>query len=326
MGARSILASGLGWVVATASCAEMLGGLEEGTLRDPGVSISTDGGSKDASAPVCVAPWLPGYAHRTVFDVARDGGASGVDLPLRLGFDTRSAIAAGKMRFDGADIRVTGSDALTPMPYWIETGLGGEGTSLWTKLAAASTSVFLYYGNPTAEPQSSRSAVFIEGIVENAQFDRGTAPWIATQATNGGTSTLDIGHAEASISFDRDPASAPSSIGWCQAVTFPDGGRYRIVVDVTLPEIAKARPQIWIGGLSGALIWGSRLAVGPFRGVTTSAIDPGSTLLCLGATLDATDWRQWITIRFSNLRVVPEAFGEANAGLPRAEESACSER
>ncbi|MEA3439395.1 MAG: DUF2341 domain-containing protein [Chloroflexota bacterium] len=53
---------------------------------------------------------------------------------------------------DGSDLRVTSSDGITPIPFWIESwDSGGEQASLWIKvpiIPLAGTTVYLYYGNP----------------------------------------------------------------------------------------------------------------------------------------------------------------------------------
>jgi uncharacterized repeat protein (TIGR01451 family) len=53
-------------------------------------------------------------------------------------------------RSDGADIRITDSDGITPIPFWIESWNPSTSATIWVKMPAiplAGTSIYIYYGN-----------------------------------------------------------------------------------------------------------------------------------------------------------------------------------
>ncbi len=54
-------------------------------------------------------------------------------------------------RSDGADLRVTASDGITPIPFWIESWIpASTSASIWVKMPEiplGGTSIYLYYGN-----------------------------------------------------------------------------------------------------------------------------------------------------------------------------------
>ena len=53
---------------------------------------------------------------------------------------------------DGSDIRITASDGITSIPFWIESwDQAGEAASIWIRIPSipvSGTSVHVYYGNP----------------------------------------------------------------------------------------------------------------------------------------------------------------------------------
>jgi len=59
---------------------------------------------------------------------------------------------------DGGDLRVTDSDGLTPIPFWIESwDSAAEGASIWVKvpsMSAGGTLIYLYYGHPSPPSES----------------------------------------------------------------------------------------------------------------------------------------------------------------------------
>lgn len=87
------------------------------------------------------------------------------DHPVLVAFDSSTAVTDGKLQSDGRDLRVYDSDGITPLPYWIESGVGTATTKVWVKLPALAASgqrtISLMYGSgSTAVAQSSGSAVF----------------------------------------------------------------------------------------------------------------------------------------------------------------------
>jgi hypothetical protein len=109
--------------------------------------------------------WLPGWNFRVpVIITASTRVPAGYQV--RIVVDTASLIRAGKMRPDGADIRFTADDGVTPIPHWVEPGtINTTSTSIWVRMpvsipAGQSIRIYMYYGNPHADSTSDSLAVW----------------------------------------------------------------------------------------------------------------------------------------------------------------------
>ena len=92
---------------APVGCAQLLGGLGEGTARNEDTIAQEIDAGADAAR---VSPWLQGFAYWVPLEIDSQEATPLVGFTVKLGFDTRALIAAKKMRADGADIRVTSAD------------------------------------------------------------------------------------------------------------------------------------------------------------------------------------------------------------------------
>ena len=85
----------------------------------------------------------------------------------------------GKVREDGADIRITKEDGYTKLPYWIERWCYGGKSIIWVKvdnLPLGATDLWLYYGNPSATSEERPHEVFAEflsplDVIERVRCD-----------------------------------------------------------------------------------------------------------------------------------------------------------
>ena len=86
------------------------------------------------------------------------------DYQVAITIDTQSLIAQGKLKADGSNLRLIGSDKATVLPYWIEVNtLNTASTKIWTKLSSlpvGDTVIYLHYGDPSLTSQSNGSQVF----------------------------------------------------------------------------------------------------------------------------------------------------------------------
>lgn len=85
------------------------------------------------------------------------------DYQIPITFDTASLISVGKMRPDCGDIRFRNLDKMELLNYWIESGCNSTNTKMWVKVPAVpkgGITIYLQYGNPQAESQSSGVATF----------------------------------------------------------------------------------------------------------------------------------------------------------------------
>lgn len=81
------------------------------------------------------------------------------DFQVKLTLNTQALISAGKMNADGSDIRITGPDCCTALPYWIQGGINTPTTDIWVRVPnifpSSSTDLAFYYGNALATTQVS---------------------------------------------------------------------------------------------------------------------------------------------------------------------------
>ena len=85
------------------------------------------------------------------------------DYQVLITLDTASLISDGKMKSDCSDIRFTDADDNQTLPYWIESGCNTSQTKIWVKVPSIptnGTTIYMYYGNPSASSESDGDAVF----------------------------------------------------------------------------------------------------------------------------------------------------------------------
>jgi N-acetylneuraminic acid mutarotase len=67
-------------------------------------------------------------------------------------------------RTDGSDIRITGSDGTTLIPFWIESWTPASSAVIWVKVpsipASGSSLIYMYYGNGSATSLSNGTSTF----------------------------------------------------------------------------------------------------------------------------------------------------------------------
>ena len=87
------------------------------------------------------------------------------DYQIKIALDTASLVNASKMKSDGADIRFCTGDISLPLDYWIESGINTATTVIWIEApylpGSATTTVYMCYGNPSAESVNSVTETFL---------------------------------------------------------------------------------------------------------------------------------------------------------------------
>lgn len=108
---------------------------------------------------------LPGYASSSTVTINNDSNPSTLNNhQILLIFNTQELITNNELKSDGSDLRFLDSDDLSPLSYWIESGLNTDSTKVWVKipeiLASSQKTIHMYYNNPSASPASNGTSTF----------------------------------------------------------------------------------------------------------------------------------------------------------------------
>ncbi|PKM97916.1 MAG: hypothetical protein CVU79_05945 [Elusimicrobia bacterium HGW-Elusimicrobia-3] len=135
--------------------------------------------------------WFNGswnYRRQLTVDSANPAGLAGYAVAVTV--NTQAAIAAGRMKADGSDIRFTTAAVAgysPSLPYYIESGLNTASTKIWVKhplVSPGSNPLYLYSGNAAAAAASSLPGTFVMG--DNFDAANGSAPsganWVTIES------------------------------------------------------------------------------------------------------------------------------------------------
>jgi len=114
------------------------------------------------------AEWFnDSWSFRQKAPINNTSGSNQTDFQVQVTLDTAALLAAGKIQADCDDLRFTnqGGDVLA---YWLEpTTCNTNVTKVWVKvptLHTTGTDIFVYYGNPSANSESSTTETFIRDM------------------------------------------------------------------------------------------------------------------------------------------------------------------
>ena len=107
------------------------------------------------ASEVAAQEWYDtGWPYRRAIDVSNPCGEETTDYQVQIMLD--SSFDFSKALSDGSDLRVTDSDGVTIIPFWIEAwDATSQTASIWVKvplIPTAGTTIYLYYGNPDPPP------------------------------------------------------------------------------------------------------------------------------------------------------------------------------
>ena len=132
----------------------------------------------------------PGWSYRSPVTVSNTGTTTLTDLQVNIKLNTTN-FSFSNSNNNGSDIRLTGSDGTTLIPFWIESWISGSSASIWAKIPSippAGTTLFIYYGNSGATTSlSSGTSTFdffddFEFVVSDSSSIRLARPFF--QRTN----------------------------------------------------------------------------------------------------------------------------------------------
>lgn len=111
-------------------------------------------------------PWLNGWSHRIEIVVTENTGTTLTDYQLKMVVDNTTVPEDILESFfsntqpNGEDVRFTLEDGVTEIPFWIqEWDPVNRRAVIWVKIpelpGGATIKIYMYYGNPDAEPKSN---------------------------------------------------------------------------------------------------------------------------------------------------------------------------
>ncbi|MCL5261674.1 MAG: DUF2341 domain-containing protein, partial [Patescibacteria group bacterium] len=131
-------------------------------ISDEGVEVAVGAASLEQnSSPVAWynASWI--YRKPIIIDNSAGAGLSGYQVKISL---SSLNFNYAKSKPAGADVRLTDSDGVSLLDYWIETWNNNGNSVIWTKIpsitAGSSKTIYLYYGNPGASSAANGKDTF----------------------------------------------------------------------------------------------------------------------------------------------------------------------
>jgi len=124
--------------------------------------------------------WLSGWQYRRSHEIQGSPFGAVVDYQVKVTVYYGSGSSSGDVvylnghcREDFGDIRFTSEDGETLLSYWIEEKVNSDHAVFWVKVPSIpaspdTTTIYIYYGNPTATTASDGEATFL--LFDNFDF------------------------------------------------------------------------------------------------------------------------------------------------------------
>jgi hypothetical protein len=151
------------------------------------LGIWEDGTSVWTSYECSLPNWLSGWSYRrpiTISNIGNNNALTDYQVKIDIPYDS-------DMKSDFSDLRFTKSDGTTLLNYWIESYTPSATATVWIKVpsipANSTTSIYMYYGNPSATTTSSGDNTFL--LFDDFETDRGWTYSENGSAWSGGYTT-----------------------------------------------------------------------------------------------------------------------------------------
>jgi len=127
------------------------------------------------------------------------------DFQVLVTLDTASLVALGQMKADGGDIRITDSNGVTALPFWIETGsMNTIATKIWVRIPNIPINppdprkiIHLFYGDPSATSVANGSNTFL--FFDD--FSGGLGKWTIHKQPSAGSISIVSGYLQCGGGF-----------------------------------------------------------------------------------------------------------------------------
>jgi N-acetylneuraminic acid mutarotase len=162
------------------------------------------------------AQW-EGWNYRGAVTISNASGSELTDFQTKIVLNSSTPFNFVNANNDGSDLRVTDSDEVTEIPFWIEGWNASlQVATIWVKVPSiptTGTTIYLYYGNATANSASNGLSTF--------QFFDDFESWKGYTGTTGWTGITSL----------PDPASADNTIAVVNGKLYCIGGYGTSVYD-----------------------------------------------------------------------------------------------
>lgn len=176
-----------------------------GSLFLPARRVSIEGiGRLSVGQEVAYASpdWLSGWTYRRAITLTPATSVADYQVLVTLDIATMGNPYAN-VKPDGSDIRFTGSDETTLQDYWIESWDNNGTSKIWVEVKTSGTStIYMYYGNPTAISASDGNATFLffDDFSTNTLANYDKAKWVDVHGDGYIAPTYDV--ANQRVAFD----------------------------------------------------------------------------------------------------------------------------
>ncbi|MFZ2898859.1 MAG: DUF2341 domain-containing protein [Saprospiraceae bacterium] len=124
---------------------------------------------------------LPGWGYFREIEISNNAGAALADFQIAIPFNTAELLTAGKLRSDGADLRVLDEDC-APLSFFADSAAASANNVIWVRIGSLAQgetkTIRMYYGNAgEADPAADGDATFLffddfsSGAVDPAKWE-----------------------------------------------------------------------------------------------------------------------------------------------------------
>jgi len=141
-------------------------GLESNTDYEFKAIVAYDNKTKEGDSKYFTTYGVDGNPYRRPVTINNTQNSNTLtNYQVLITLNTQNLISAGKMKSDCGDIRISDSDGITKLSYWLETGTcNSTSTKIWTKVPSipggSTKTIYLYYGNLNLSSESDKVSTF----------------------------------------------------------------------------------------------------------------------------------------------------------------------
>jgi len=183
------------------------------------------GQNSNSTLQIIQSSWFgAGWAYRRSITVSNPTGSTLNDFQIHVMLDSTFSFANAQN--GGGDIRFTLGDGTTQVPYWIENWTSGSQASIWVRtpsIPPAGTTLFMYYGNPSAASVSDGNGTFY--FFDDFSYTSGGSPAIDPSKWSFPAGPYGFSNAGGMLQYSGSVGAGPRALAMSggSTITFTDG-------------------------------------------------------------------------------------------------------